>query len=202
MMGYNAGLSLIPCCPHYPNTAWRRGRERVYVGTTCVPTRFVVFTPSIYQPTYSPVRLSGHLNFFFLDATTCIRAAVTGLSLEFRPFHLGPTPSPGHRYDPTRAAPQAPPTDTSITEDVEVPDFLCVAIPYDALFPQLLDPIPWTQCMCAPAPSPVSPYMARVPNACRDWEEIAPSGSFLAPHVSCFKPARRGSSLLRQDAWS
>ena len=71
-------------------------------------------------------------------------------------------------------------TDTSITEDVEVPDFLCVAIPYDALFPQLLDPIPWTQCMGAPAPSPVSPYMARVPHACRDWEEIAFSGSFLA----------------------
>lgn len=137
--------------------------------------------------------------FSFLTRRLAFVQRSPGLSLEFRPFHLGPTPSPGHRYDPTRAAPQAPPTDTSITEDVEVPDFLCVAIPYDALFPQLLDPIPWTQCMGAPAPSPVSPYMARVPNACRDWEEIAPSGSFLAPHVSCFKPARRGSSLLPVD---
>lgn len=43
-------------------------------------------------------------------------------------------------------------TVTLITEDVEVPDFLsfnCVAIPYEALFPQSMDPIPGTQCMGA-----------------------------------------------------
>jgi hypothetical protein len=103
-------------------------------------------------------------------------------------------------------------TVTLITEDVEVPDFLCVAIPYEALFPQLLDPIPGTQCMGAQM-APSQPYMVRVPYPCRDQKDIAfPCFRFVVPGpVGIVFQARtlftnRGVRpcfpLIQQDAWS
>jgi hypothetical protein len=82
--------------------------------------------------------LSSHLIYIFLDATS-IRPGVAKprirVARSFRCLRL----RPGSHWVVLRlVAPlewSAPMTVTLITEDIEVPDFLWVAIPYEALFP-------------------------------------------------------------------
>ena len=79
-------------------------------------------------------------------------------------------------------------TVTLITEDVEVPDFLYVAFPCEALLPQLLDPSPGTQSLGVQM-APSQPNMVRVLYFCPGRDSLA----LLPVHRSCPRRYRASS---------